>query len=94
MSINGHKKEISAIHQYKERDKCNTTDTNVHLIQLRRECIEASIHALQLRHDILKTHPPKKKEEPIWMELNGMELNERKELLNPTATIEAGPRYV
>ena len=31
---------------------CNTTDTNVHLIQLRRECIQTSIHALQLRHDI------------------------------------------
>ena len=31
---------------------CNTTDTNVHLIQLRRECIQASIHALQLRHDV------------------------------------------
>ena len=31
---------------------CNTTDKNVHLIQLRRECIEASIHALQLHHDI------------------------------------------
>ena len=31
---------------------CNTTDTNVHLIQLCRECIQASIHALQLRHDV------------------------------------------
>ena len=28
---------------------CNT---NVHLIQLHRECIWASIHALQLRHDV------------------------------------------
>ena len=25
---------------------CNTTNMNVHLIQLRRECIQASIHAL------------------------------------------------
>ena len=31
---------------------CNTTDTNVHLIQLYRECIKTSIHALQLCHDV------------------------------------------
>ena len=79
---------------HRRLSSCNMTDTNIHLIQLCRECIEASIHALQLRHDILKTHPPKKKEEPIWMELNGMELDERKELLNPTATTEVGPLYV
>ena len=31
---------------YGRLSSCNTTDTNVHLIQLRKECIEASIHAL------------------------------------------------
>ena len=30
----------------------------------------------------------------MWMEPNGMEQNGRKELLNPTAATEAGPRYV
>ena len=35
---------------------CNTTDTNVHLIQLCRECIKVSIHALQLRHDVPEWH--------------------------------------
>ena len=34
----------------------NTTDTGVHLIQLNRECIKASIHALKLRHDRIKSH--------------------------------------
>ena len=37
---------------YSRLPSCNTTDTNVHLIQLRRECIQASIHALQLRHNV------------------------------------------
>ena len=27
----------------------------------------------------------------MWMEQNGMELNRRKELLNPTAATKAGP---
>ena len=40
------------------------------------------------------TSSKKKKEEPTWMESNGMERNGRKELLNPTAATEAGPRYV
>ena len=31
---------------------CNMTDMNVHLIQLRRESVQVSIHALQLRHDV------------------------------------------
>ena len=31
---------------------CNKTYRNVHLIQLRRECIQASIHVLQLCHDV------------------------------------------
>ena len=37
---------------YSRPPSCNTTNTNVHLIQLRRECIQASIHALQLRHNV------------------------------------------
>ena len=32
------------------------TDTGVHLIQLSRECIKASIYALKLRHNHLKGH--------------------------------------
>ena len=35
---------------------CNTADMDVHLIQLSRECIKASIHALKLRHDVLESH--------------------------------------
>ena len=31
----------------------NTTDMGVHLIQLSRECIKASIHALKLCHDCI-----------------------------------------
>ena len=34
---------------------CNTIDMNVHLIQLRWECIQASIHALQLNPGWCKT---------------------------------------
>ena len=34
----------------------NTTDTGVHLTQLITECVKASIHALQLRHDRLESH--------------------------------------
>ena len=30
----------------------------------------------------------------MWMEQNGMELNGRDELLNPTASTETAPRYV
>ena len=37
---------------YGRLSSCNMTDTNVHLIQLHRECIQASIHVLQLRHDV------------------------------------------
>ena len=37
---------------WRNRLRCNTTDTNVHLIQLHKECIQASIHALQLHQDI------------------------------------------
>ena len=35
---------------------CNTTDTNVHLTQLITESVKASIHALKLHHDGLKSH--------------------------------------
>ena len=35
---------------------CNTADINVHLIQLNRKCIKASIHALKLHHDVSKSH--------------------------------------
>ena len=34
----------------------NTVDTSVHLIELNRECIKASIHALKLRHDSVQSH--------------------------------------
>ena len=35
---------------------CNQTDTGVHLTQLIRESVKASIHALKLCHDRLKHH--------------------------------------
>jgi len=34
----------------------NTADTGVHLIQLNRECIKASIHVLKLCHDRIQSH--------------------------------------
>ena len=34
----------------------NTADMGVHLIQLSRECIKASIHVLKLRHDHVQSH--------------------------------------
>ena len=34
----------------------NTANTGVHLIQLNRKCIKASIHALKLRHDRIQSH--------------------------------------
>ena len=35
---------------------CYTTDTGVHLTQLIRESVKASIHALKLHYDSLKSH--------------------------------------
>ena len=35
---------------------CYTADTNVHLIQLSRECMKASLYALKLCHDVFKSH--------------------------------------
>ena len=34
----------------------NMVDTGVHLIQLSKECIKASIHALKLCHDHIQSH--------------------------------------
>ena len=34
----------------------NTADTSVHLIQLNRKCIKASMHTLKLRHDSVQSH--------------------------------------
>ena len=39
----------------------NTANTSVHLIQLSSECIKASIHALKLRHDRIKSHTSRKR---------------------------------
>ena len=75
---------------HRRLSSCNTIDTTVHLIQLCRECIEAVAAPWYL----LEIHRPKKKEEPMWMEPNKMEWNERKELLNSTTATEAGPCYV
>ena len=35
---------------------CNTADKDCHLIQLSKECIKVSIHALKLRHDVPESH--------------------------------------
>ena len=35
---------------------CYTADTNVHPIQLNKECIKVSIHALKLCHDVSEWH--------------------------------------
>ena len=40
-----------------------TTDTGVHLTQLIRERVKASIHALKLRHDGLQGHTNYREEE-------------------------------
>ena len=39
----------------------NMTDMGVHLIQLSSECIKASIHALKLRHDRIKSHTSRRR---------------------------------
>ena len=39
----------------------NTTNTSVHLTQLITENVKASIHALQLRHDHIKSHSTPKR---------------------------------
>ena len=39
----------------------NTADTGVHLTQLITESVKASIHALKLRHDHIKSHTTRKR---------------------------------
>ena len=50
------RKSLRSEATYDRLPPCNTTDTNVHLIQLCRECIKASIHTLKLHHDVSKGH--------------------------------------
>ena len=40
---------------------CNKTNTGVHLTQLIIESVEASIHALKLRHDVLECHSTRRR---------------------------------
>ena len=39
----------------------NTANMGVHLIHLSSECIKASIHALKLRHDRIKSHTSRRR---------------------------------
>ena len=40
---------------------CNTTNMSVHLTQLISESVKASIHALKLCHDVLKSHTARRR---------------------------------
>ena len=59
----------------------NVADMGVHLIQLSRECIKASIHALKLRHDRIQSHTScwsgrSCRTGPPWMKLRLAPFNE------------------